>query len=69
MKTENGKCYIQCQNCGEIFQIDQAVPIDKIYVQVYCHKCDDSVCGLNLGDNEDDKYYFYDMTLDPRYYI
>ena len=68
MNTERERCYIQCQVCGKIFRIPQTVPSDKLYVNAYCPRCDNYTTGLNLGDKDVDKYYFYNVVLDERYY-
>lgn len=66
----NGKkefTYIQCQTCGEIYQIQRTVPIDKLYVVAECPVCGE-VKGLNLGEDKEDIYYFYNTNLDYRHY-
>ena len=66
----NGKkecTYIQCQTCGEIYQIRHEVPIDKLYVMCECPICG-SLKGLNLGNDKEDIYYYYNTNLDDRYY-
>ena len=59
--------WIQCNECGEIYQIPCSVPIDKLYVASNCPRCG-FMTGLNLGDKQEDLYYFYDHTKDERYY-
>lgn len=60
-------CHIQCQICGIIYTVQRNIPIEKMYVKVNCPNCG-IVTGLNLGDNEDDVYVYYDNTKDPRFY-
>ena len=60
-------CWVQCQNCGHIYHIERYVPIDKLYITCECPKCDSSQ-GLNLGDNEDNIYLYYDANMDFRFY-
>lgn len=40
---------------------------DDIYADLYCDKCKCSK-ALYLGDNKDDLYMLYDVTLDERYF-
>ena len=59
--------YIQCTECGAIYWIDREVPIDRLYVDAYCGKCENER-GLNLGSDEDCIYELMDINIDPRYY-
>jgi predicted RNA-binding Zn-ribbon protein involved in translation (DUF1610 family) len=59
--------YVQCQTCGVIYIIHRKIPIEETFVKVNCPNCGPTT-GLNLGDNEDDIYYFYNSSLDNRYY-
>ena len=59
--------YIQCQDCGEIYEVSYEVEIDKLYIIANCPNCGIAK-GLNLGGNKEDKYYFYDVVMDGRYY-
>ena len=68
MNTEREKTWVQCQECGEVYQMPQTIDIDKLYIWAHCPICNHMTRGLNLGDNEDDVYYLYDVTLDERYY-
>lgn len=69
MNTEGKKIktWVQCTGCGKIYQIPQRVSIEKLYIITNC-----STCGitkvLNLGEQKEDIYYFYDVNTDPRYY-
>ena len=62
-------CWIQCQQCGDIYWIEEEVPIDKLYVASVCPRCGDYGNGLNCGDNKDDLYLYMNENLDPRYYM
>jgi hypothetical protein len=66
VKKEDGN-YIQCMNCGKIYVMERKVPISISIVKSECPKCKYGR-GLNCGDKEEDIYYFYDNTLDERYY-
>lgn len=61
-------CWIQCTLCGEMYYIEQEVPIDKLYVASYCPKCDEYGLGLNCGSDESDVYAYMSENYDPRYY-
>lgn len=61
------KTFVQCQTCGKIFQVPYEVPIDKLYITTECSNCGQTQ-GLNLGDKEEDIYFYYNVNLDDRYY-
>lgn len=67
MSTGLKKTWIQCNECGAIYQIPRSVPIDKLYVTSCCPECG-YMTGLNLGDKEEDIYLYYDYTKDSRWY-
>ena len=67
-RTEKSGTWIQCRACGKIYQVDDCVPIDKLYITSFCPRCEDYSKGLNCGDSKDDVYLFYDCTKDRRYY-
>ena len=59
--------YIQCQDCGRIYEIPYEVEVDKLYVFANCPNCGIAK-GLNLGDKEEDRYLYYNVVMDTRYY-
>ena len=69
MSTDGKKkqTWIQCTECGRIYQISRQFPEDELYVVAYCTECECRI-GLNLGCDENDVYYFYNNSMDPRYY-
>lgn len=68
MVTDKGKgCWVQCTMCGEIYHIEDVVPIDKLYITSYCPRCDNTK-GLNCGSDKNSIYLYYDNTKDPRWY-
>ena len=69
MSSEREKkvTYIQCQTCGEIYKISYSVRIDELYVQTHCPNCG-LATGLNLGDKEEDLYFYLNENFDYRYY-
>ena len=68
MRTKKEDCsYIQCLSCGNIYIMERKVSTSVSIVKCECPKCYYGK-GLNLGNKEEDLYYFYDPTLDSRYY-
>ena len=68
MSTEgNNITYIQCQECGQIYEVPYTVEIDELYVVAACPSCGIAK-GLNLGNKKEDVYIYYDHTKDPRWY-
>lgn len=65
----NGKesTWIQCQSCGNIYQIANKISIEKSIVNSMCPRCEGRV-GLNCGDKEQDIYLYMNINLDNRYY-
>lgn len=61
------RTWVQCQDCGEIFQVPYAVEIDKLYITACCPNCGETR-GLNLGDKKEDIYFYYNANLDIRHY-
>ena len=59
--------WVQCTQCGEIYYLDEPVPIDRLYVTSICPRCGNER-GQNCGDKEEDIYYYYNSDMDPRYY-
>ncbi len=60
-------CWVQCCQCGNIYHIQEPVPIDRLYVTSECTRCGNER-GLNCGNNKDDIYIYYDQVLDERFY-
>lgn len=65
---KSGRNYLQCTQCGQIIQVNEEVSYKKIYVYSYCNCCEHTEKMLNLGENELDKYKYYDVALDERYF-
>lgn len=59
--------FVQCQSCGNIYQIADKVSIEKSIIQSVCPRCGESI-GLNCGDKEEDIYLYMNINLDERYY-
>lgn len=68
---ENKELYYQCIKCGNIHRvkIDKVYDLgDDIYYATICPKCKEMRKHLFVGESEDEKYLYYDITLDSRYY-
>jgi hypothetical protein len=59
--------YVQCLRCGYIYIVQRKIPTNVSVVKSCCPRCQWNK-GLNCGDQLDDIYEFYDVTLDGRYY-
>ena len=69
MKSEGKQStLVQCQSCGEIYQIANKISIEKSIIQSVCPMCGTCV-GLNCGDKEEDIYMYMNPNVDKRYYI
>ena len=60
--------FVQCQSCGNIYQIAGKVSIEKSIIHSVCPVCGENI-GLNCGDKEEDIYLYMNPNLDGRYYI
>ena len=60
-------CYVQCQHCGKIYQVNYKIPIDVLMVKSACPECRHDI-ALNLGDKPEDVYEFININVDPRCY-
>ena len=68
MKAAKGQgTWVQCTECGKIFFIEEAVPIDELYVTAVCSRCG-NYKAINCGNKKEDIYHYYDPYLDERYY-
>ena len=69
MDARGKECtWVQCQNCGHIYQVANKTSIGRSMIKSVCPKCDYDV-GLNCGDDIEDIYYFINPNLDERYFI
>ena len=59
--------FLQCQECGVVYTFPHIVAIDKLYVQADCPNCGVTT-ALNLGNKEEDLYWYYNESVDSRYY-
>ena len=65
--SRNNVDYIQCSQCGRVYQTKQKHNVDDLYVDEICPFCN-AKRGLYIGANLDDFYELADITLDARYY-
>jgi predicted RNA-binding Zn-ribbon protein involved in translation (DUF1610 family) len=65
---EKQSTWVQCQSCGNIYQIADKVSIEKSIIQSVCPRCGENI-GLNCGDKEEDIYVYMNPNVDERYYI
>lgn len=68
MKSEGVN--VQCQQCGTIFQVDEESKesIEEIYIYAECPCCEYEGNMLNIGKDIIEKYTFYNVVMDKRYY-
>lgn len=60
---------VQCQKCGTIFQVDEQNDyIEYLYIQARCPCCEHENYMLNIGKDILDKYTYYNVVMDERYY-
>lgn len=60
---------VQCQKCGTIFQVDEPNNyIEYLYIQARCPCCEHENYMLNIGKDILDKYTYYNVVMDERYY-
>ena len=64
--------YYQCVTCGGIHcsDADKIIDLDDyIYYETYCPTCRGVTKHLWVGQDESEINYYYDVTLDKRYYL
>lgn len=62
------RSYIQCLNCGNVYDVEYKIPISNAIVDMICPKCGHKR-GLNCGCNKDDVAELEDSFLDERWFI
>ena len=65
--TKQQGVWAQCTQCGAVDFFDISIPIDTLYINIACKKCDNNKM-LNCGNNQEDIYKYYNCSLDSRYY-
>lgn len=68
MKSAEDRSYLQCTNCGKVFQVDRRFPEGTLYIYRYCPRCGDFEKTLWVGKDILDIYELYDPVCDERYY-
>lgn len=67
MKSESAN--VQCQQCGTIFQVDERNNyLERIYIHTVCPCCKHEGNMLNIGKDILDKFTYYNVVMDERYY-
>lgn len=66
--NDNKTTLIQCMECGEISEVNLDIPFKHDYIDLFCPKCKEYHRCLNLGHDEDDKYLYMDINVDPNCY-
>ena len=59
--------FIQCQDCGALYEVIYEISIEKSIVKMECPECGGHI-GLNCGNNRDDIALYINSYVDPRYY-
>lgn len=69
MRTREKSQY-QCMNCGHLHWIEDPPDIDEneIYTKTRCNRCKKTVNHLWVGNQDEDKYIYYDVVNDERFY-
>lgn len=64
------KSQYQCVNCGTLSWIEDPPDIDEneLYIEMKCKHCHRMTKHLWVGDQPEDKYIYYDVTKDSRFY-
>lgn len=63
------KQFFQCLKCGKIHKEKIKFNIESdLYIQLECPHCRDETTQLWVGDDEQDRYIYYDLNMDERYY-
>ena len=64
------KAQFQCINCGHLHWIEDPPNIDEdeLYTKIRCSRCQRTVNHLWVGTESGDEYWYYDVTLDSRFY-
>ena len=67
MGRSEDRTFLQCTDCGKIYDVYDDISIEALYVHSCCPRCG-HIRALNIGNSEDEKYLYYDVSLDERYY-
>ena len=68
MGSGKGKSIWQCMACGELHEVNMLYNQENdIYIKMKCKKCHEDTTHLYCG-NHDDKYIYYSLNMDYKYY-
>ena len=67
MNLKEEKTWVQCRNCGHVYEIDRQVSIEELFVTAFCPSCNHNK-ALNCGDNKYDIYLYADRNLIKDYF-
>ena len=64
------RAQFQCVQCGHLHWIEDPPNIDEdeLYTKMKCRHCGQTTNHLCVGEQDEDKYLYYDVNADPRYY-
>ena len=67
---ERRRAQFQCIHCGHLYWIEDPPNIDedKLYISLQCNHCRQTTKHLWVGEHDEDKYIYYDLSADPRYF-
>ena len=68
MDTKEIKTWVQCRNCGHVYEIDRRISIEDLFVTAFCPSCNHNK-ALNCGESLSDVSLYVDRTLDEKYFI
>ena len=68
VSTKESKAWVQCRNCGHVYDIDRRVSIEDLFVTAFCPRCNHNK-ALNCGENKYEIPLYADRNLDRRYYL
>lgn len=65
------RAQFQCMNCGYLHWLENPPNIDEddLYIKMACKHCKTITNHLWVGNREEDKYIYYDVTKDSRYFL
>ena len=61
--------YFQCCGCGAVHSIDYPYKESDLYNTFWCEECEKDSRHLWVGNDICDKYLYYDVTMDERYFL
>ena len=67
MELKENKTWVQCRNCGCVYEIDRQLSIEDLFVTAFCPRCNHNK-ALNCGENQYDIYLYADRNLIEDYF-